>query len=85
MAKPRDIIAEILSEIPTRARPGRWHERVNDEQRQIVDVIATAWLAGDLGPAARPVAPAIARKLQQAGVNVTANTVREWLADMRKS
>lgn len=83
--KAKDIIAQIRSEIPARAKPGRWFERLKDEQRQMVELIAAAWCSGELGQAARPVAPAIARKLNEAGINVTPNTVREWLAELKKS
>lgn len=85
MAKARDIIAEIQAEIPARARAGRWFERLADDQKQLVDVIGKAWLAGEFGHAARAVAPAIAKRLQAAGINVTPNTVREWLGDIKRS
>lgn len=85
MAKARDIIAEIQAEIPNRTRAGRWFERLADEQKQLVDLIGEAWLAGEFGHAARAVAPAIAKRLQAAGINVTPNTVREWLGDIKRS
>ena len=82
--KARDIIAQIKAEIPT-TKQGRWFERVEGEQRQLLDVIGKAWVAGELGHAARPVAPAIAKRLQEAGVNVTPYSVREWLSELKKS
>lgn len=85
MAKSRDIIAEIKAEIPDRVRAGRWFERLADDQKHLVDVIGKAWLAGELGHAARAVAPAIAKRLQAAGIHVTPNTVREWLGDIKRS
>ena len=83
--KPRDIVAEIRAEIPARAKPGRWFERLDGEHQKIVDLIGKAWVAGEFGHAARPVAPAIARRLQEAGIKVTPYTVREWLAELRRS
>ena len=83
--KAKDIIAQIKAEIPAVSRPGRWFERLNEEQRQLLDVIGKAWVAGELGPAARPLAPVIARRLQEAGVNVTPYTVREWLSELKRS
>lgn len=83
--KSRDIIAEIRSEIPSPSRPRRWFDRLNGEQKKLVDLISAAWISGELGQAARPVAPAIARKLHEAGINVTPSTVREWLAELRKT
>ena len=82
--KAKDIIAEIKAAIPA-ARPGRWFERLQGEQRQLLDVIGKAWVTGELGHAARPVAPAIAKRLQEAGVNVTPYSVREWLSELKKS
>lgn len=82
--KAKDIIAEIKAAIPA-TKQGRWFERLDDEQRQLLDVIGKAWIAGELGPAARPLAPVIARRLQDAGVNVTPYTVREWLSELKRS
>ena len=83
--KAKDIIAQIKAEIPTACRPGRWFERLDEQQRQLLDVIGKAWVAGELGPAARPLAPVIARRLHEAGVNVTPYTVREWLGELKRS
>jgi hypothetical protein len=82
--KARDIIAEIKAAIPA-TKPGRWFERLQGEQRQLLEVIGKAWVAGELGDAARPVAPAIAKRLQEAGVKVTPYTVREWLSELKRS
>ena len=82
--KAKDIIAQIKSEVPA-SRPRRWFQRLDQEQRQLLDVIGKAWLAGELGPAARPLAPVIARRLQESGVNVTPYTVREWLSELKRS
>lgn len=82
--KAKDIIAQIKAEIPA-TKQGRWFERVEGEQRRLLDVIGKAWVAGELGHAARPVAPAIAKRLQEAGVNVTPYSVREWLSQLKKS
>jgi hypothetical protein len=83
--KARDIIAGILAEIPLASRPGRWFERVTDEQRGLVDIIGRAWVAGELGHSARAVAPSIAKRFQAAGVRVTPGTVREWLSELKRS
>lgn len=83
--KARDIIAQIKADLPAHKPSGKWFHRLNKEQRQLADMIAKAWVAGELGPAARPVAPAIAKQFQQAGVNVTPYTVREWLGDLKRS
>lgn len=85
MAKARDIIAEIKADIPDRPRGGRWFERLTDEQKQVVDVIAAAWTSGQFDCAARSVAPAIAKRLKEAGIYVTPYTVREWLGELRRS
>ena len=85
MAKARDIIAEIQAEIPARARAGRWFERLTEDQQKVVDVIATAWIAGEFDCAARSVAPAISKRLREAGINVTPYTVREWLGELKRS
>ena len=85
MAKARDIIAEIKADIPDRARSGRWFERLAADQKQLVDLIGAAWLAGEFGHTARAVAPAIAKRLQAAGIHVTPNTVREWLGELKWS
>lgn len=82
--KAKDIIAQIKAEIPA-TKQGRWFERLQGEQQQLLDVIGQAWVAGELGAAARPVAPVIARRLQEAGVNVTPYSVREWLSQLKKS
>ena len=81
--KARDIIAEIKAASPP-VITGRWFERLQGEQRQLLEVIGNAWVAGELGHAARPVAPAIAKRLQQAGVKVTPYTVREWLSGLKR-
>jgi hypothetical protein len=84
MANTRDIVAEIKADIP-RPRTGRWHDRLTTDQQAMVDVIAAAWVAGQFGPAARAVAPAIAKKLKEAGIHVTPYTVREWLGGLNRS
>lgn len=83
--KAKDIIAQIKADIPPASKRGRWFDRLEGEQRQLLDVIGQAWLSGELGTAARPVAPAIARRLQESGVNVTSSTVREWLSELKRS
>ena len=83
--KSRDIIAQIKADLAATKPSGKWFHKLNKEQRELVDMIAKAWVAGELGPAARPVAPAIAKQFRQAGVNVTPYTVREWLGDLKRS
>jgi len=85
VGKAKDIVAEIQADIPARARGGRWFERLTAEQQEVVEVIAAAWVAGEFGEYARPICPAIAKRLQAAGVSVTPYTVREWLSGLIRS
>ena len=85
MSKAKDIVAEIQADIPARARGGKWFDRLTAEQQKIVDVIAAAWVAGEFGQHARPISPAIAKRLVTAGVRVTPYTVREWLSELMRS
>lgn len=82
--KARDIIAEIRAATPAPERRC-WFERLQGEQQQLLEVIQAAWLAGELGHAARPLAPAIAKRFQQAGVQVSPYSVREWLSNLKRS
>ena len=83
--KARDIIAQIKADLPATKPTGPWFQRLKGDQQKLADMIAKAWVAGELGPAARPVAPAIAKQFREAGVNVTPYTVREWLGDLKRS
>lgn len=80
----RDIVAEIKALIPP-PQPTRWFDRVDADQRAVIDEIADAWTAGRLGDTARTVSKAIATRLAAAGVKISHNTVREWLRDLKRS
>lgn len=84
MAKTRDVVAEIAALMPVRLAP-RWHQRLVGSQAALVNEIAEAWQAGRLGSVARPVARAIAQRLAADGIKISPNTVREWLADLKRS
>ena len=86
MAKARDVVSEIQALMPERVSPRwRWHQRLTESQAVLVNEIAEAWRAGQLGNFARPVSKAIAQRLAADGITISSNTVREWLADIKRS
>lgn len=84
MAKTNDVVAEIKALIKPRQKR-HWHQPKDPKQAELVQAIATAWLAGELGPQARPLAKAISTRLAASGVRVSEHTVREWLAELKRS
>ena len=84
MAKTNDVVAEIRALISPRQKR-RWHQPKDPKQAELIQAIAAAWLAGELGTEARPLAKAISTRLAASGVRVSWHTVREWLADLKRS
>lgn len=81
-----DIVAEIKAGIPTRQRTSQsWHQRVTPEQRELLDAIASAWLAGELGHSARAVSVSASQRLREHGIHIGPYGVREWLGELKRS
>jgi hypothetical protein len=80
MAKARDIVAELQSEItlvPSGSRP--WWQRTPKEHAPTLAAIHAAWHRGELGNRKITAARAIAAKLQTLGITIGSQGVLAWL------
>jgi hypothetical protein len=60
-----DIVAQIKAGIPASLKKSQlWHQRVTPEQKELLNAIASAWLAGELGHSARAVSVSASQRLR---------------------
>lgn len=83
MPKQNDFVASVRELVPAR-RQTRWFERLSPENAERLRAAGEAWLKGDLGKYQRPVAVAIAKRLNEYGVTISECAVREWLSSLKK-
>lgn len=83
MPKPSDFVASVRELVPAK-RQKTWLDRLDAANAERLRLAGEAWLRGELGKYQRPVAAAIAKRLQEYGVNISECSVREWLAKLKK-
>lgn len=84
MAKASDFVAQVRELVPAK-RQQTWVDRLDAANAERLKAAGDAWLRGELGKFQRPVAVAIAKRLQEYGVNISECSVREWLSKLKKS
>ena len=81
-----DIVTQIKAGMPKSLRTSLvWHQRLTPEQKKLLDAIAAAWLAGELGDSARAVSVSASQRLREHGIHIGPYGVREWLGELKRS
>jgi hypothetical protein len=84
MAKQTDFVAQVRELVPAK-RQKTWIDRLDAANAERLKAAGDAWVKGELGKYQRPVAVAIAKRLQEYGVTISECSVREWLAKLKRS
>jgi hypothetical protein len=84
MAKANDFVAQVRELVPVN-RQKTWIDRLDAANAERLKAAGDAWIRGELGKYQRPVAVAIAKRLQEYGVTISDCSVREWLAKLKRS